>query len=120
VLIVRPHQVKSTRSNQTVLYAHVVARGSYRASLVEAANDIGKFFADAAGGGILIPLFSYFIADTPNENARVIAISQDHIFEVATVPFVPIEMVIEFRLLLLPHVKGFIHHDKTLAVGQVQ
>src|SRR5439155_17920956 len=50
----------------------------------------------------------------------MIAIAQQHVFEVAFVPLVPIEMIIKLRFLLPPHVECFIHDDETHAVSQLE
>ena len=50
----------------------------------------------------------------------MITIPQHHVFQITFVPLVPIEVVVEFRLLLLPHVKGFVHHNEAHPVGQLE
>ena len=50
----------------------------------------------------------------------MISIAQHHIFQIAFVPLVKIEMVIKLCLLNLPNVEGFVHHDETHSVGQLK
>src|ERR1051326_4464818 len=60
---------------------------------------------------VFAPLLDDLVPDAPDEDARMVAVAQDHVFEVAPVPLVPVEVIVELGLLLLPHVEGFVHHD---------
>src|SRR5689334_15967582 len=84
------------------------------------ANDADQFAADRSAQWTVVPLLHHFIADAPDEDAGMIAIAQHHVFEIALVPLVPIEVVVEFRLLNLPHVKRLIHDDEAHAVGNFE
>ena len=69
---------------------------------------------------IAAPLFSDFIADAPDENARMVAIAQHHVFKIAFVPLIPVKMIVKFRLLFLPHVKGFVHDNEAHPVCEFE
>src|SRR5439155_232066 len=66
------------------------------------------------------PLLHHFVADTPNEDAGMIAVAQHHIRQVAHMPRVPIEMVVVLGLFLLPHVERFVHDNEAHPVGQIE
>src|SRR5258705_3915490 len=50
----------------------------------------------------------------------MIAIAQNHVFQIALVPLVPVEMIVKRCLLLLPHVEGFIHDNEAQLIGQLE
>src|SRR6185503_888502 len=68
----------------------------------------------------VVPLLHHFIADAPDEDTGMIAIAQYHVFEIALVPLVPVEVVVIFRLRNLPHIKRLIHDDEAHAVGEFE
>jgi len=56
-------------------------------------------------------LFRYFVADAPQNDRRMIAITQNHVRQIPFVPLVEIEVIIVFRLGQAPDVKGLHHHQ---------
>ena len=42
------------------------------------------------------------------------------VFQIAFVPFIPVEVIVKLRLLFLPDIEGFIHYDETHLVRQFQ
>ena len=50
----------------------------------------------------------------------MITIAQHHVFQIAFVPFDPVKVIIEFRLLFFPHIKGFVDHDESHSIGQIE
>ena len=50
----------------------------------------------------------------------MIAVASHHVGQVALVPRIPVQVVVVFRLLLLPHVEGFVQHDEAHAIGEIE
>ena len=50
---------------------------------------------------------------------RVIPIATYHVFEVAFMPFVPVEMIVKLRFFFLPDVERFIHHDEAHPISKL-
>ena len=57
--------------------------------MTEVQDQVGLFQAQGVGFGIR-PLLQHFVADTPHEDGRMIAVTQDKVSQITFVPFVEI------------------------------
>ena len=121
VVIIVTEEIERAGVKDGVLGAAVIGGLRDRPSRIERSHDSGKLARDGRGGAVaVVPLLHHFVADAPHEHAGMIAVAPHHVREVAHMPRVPVEMIIEGRLLLLPHVERFVEDDEAHAVGQVE
>ena len=50
----------------------------------------------------------------------MIAVATNHVRQIALMPLRKVEVIVEFRLLLPPHVERLVHHDEPHAIGKVE
>jgi hypothetical protein len=67
-----------------------------------------------------VELFADLIPNTPDEYGRMIAISFYLVFQVLFMPLFEINVVIVFVLFLAPHIKGFVHNQKTHFIAEIK
>ena len=67
-----------------------------------------------------LSLFTYFIADTPHDNRRMIPVATDHSLQVAFRPIIKITMIAIGILACPPFVKSFHLHHKSHTVAQLK
>jgi len=60
------------------------------------------------------------LPDTPDENTRMVSVSQYHILKIPLMPCIPIQGIIEFCLSFFPHVKCFVHHDESHFITEIE
>ncbi len=121
VVIVVAQEIERAGVKDGVLRTAVVGGLRDRPCEIERAHDSGELARNRGCGAVAVrPLLHHFVADAPHEHAGMIAVAQHHVREVAHVPGVPIEMVVVLGLFFLPHIEGFVQHDETHPVGQVE
>ena len=87
--------------------------------MAEVQHQIGFLQAESIGLGVA-PLLEHLVANAPDEDGGMVAVAHDEVGEVTFVPLVEVAGIVVGRLLLAPHVKGFIHDDEAHAVAQVE
>ena len=66
------------------------------------------------------PLLQDFVAHTPHEDGRVIAVPHYHIGEIPLVPLVEETGIVVFSLASAPHVERLVHHYESHPVAQIK
>ena len=80
---------------------------------------------EGLGGGsghvrLSLPLLEHLVAYRPHQDARVVAVAQDEVGEVALVPLVEEAGVVVLGLAAAPHVERLVHHDESHRVAHGQ
>ena len=73
--------------------------------------------------GYLAPLFTALfrnlVADAPHDDARVVAVGEDEVLDIAVAPVVEETGIAVFALRIDPHIKAFCHHHHTQRVADI-